>query len=69
LSKYAKEGDTIIDTHGGSMSSVIACIEMGLDIDCWELDEDYFDKAVERILNHVKQLNMFQESPIINIYR
>ena len=69
LSKYAKEGDTILDTHGGSMSHVIACIEMGYSIDCWELDEEYFNKAVERIQNHVKQLNMFQVQPIINIYK
>lgn len=69
LSKYAKEGDTILDTHGGSMSHVIACIEMGFSIDCWELDKQYFEKAVERIQNHVKQLSMFQEQPIINIYR
>lgn len=68
LQKYAKEGDTIIDTHGGSMSSVIACIDMGYSIDCWELDKEYFNKAVQRIKDHAKQLNAFQESPIINIY-
>jgi len=49
LSKYAKHGDTILDTHGGSMSSVIAAYDMGFDITCIELDKDYFDAAVKRI--------------------
>lgn len=49
LSKYAKPGDTILDTHGGSMSSVIAAYDMGFDITCIELDKDYFDAAVKRI--------------------
>lgn len=49
LSKYAKQGDTILDTHGGSMSSVIAAYDMGFDITCIELDKDYFDAAVVRI--------------------
>ena len=49
LSKYAKPGDTILDTHGGSMSSVIAAYDMGFDITCIELDKDYFDAAVNRI--------------------
>ena len=49
LSKYAKSGDTILDTHGGSMSSVIAAYDMGFDITCIELDKDYFDAAVKRI--------------------
>lgn len=49
LSKYAKPGDTILDTHGGSMSSVVAAYDMGFDITCIELDKDYFDMAVKRI--------------------
>lgn len=49
LNRYAKPGDTILDTHGGSMSSVIAAYDMGFDITCIELDKDYFDAAVKRI--------------------
>lgn len=49
LTRYAKPGDTILDTHGGSMSSVIAAYDMGFDITCIELDKDYFDAAVKRI--------------------
>jgi site-specific DNA-methyltransferase (adenine-specific) len=68
LKNYAKEGDKIFDSHGGSMSSVIACIEMGFDIDCWEIDKDYFQSAKKRIMNHVSQLNAFQSTPEINFY-
>lgn len=53
LSKYAKPGDTILDTHGGSMSSVIAAYDMGFDITCIELDKDYFDAAVKRIKQYL----------------
>ena len=49
LNRYAKTGYTILDTHGGSMSSVIAAYDMGFDITCIELDKDYFDMAVKRI--------------------
>lgn len=69
LKNYAKEGDRILDTHGGSMSIAIACADMGFDLDIWELDKDYFEAAVKRLQNHVNQLNAFREVPEINIYR
>jgi len=65
LKNYAKEGDKILDTHGGSMSSVIAAIKGGFDITCFELDKDYYEKAKERIENFISQENMFAEKPII----
>ena len=68
LSKYAKDGDKILDTHGGSMSSVIACIDGGFDMVCSELDKDYFDAAVNRINKHVRQMDMFNERPEIIIH-
>lgn len=68
LTHYAKEGDTILDTHGGSMSSVIACIDMGFDIDVWEVDPDYYKAARKRIENHVQQLPLFGPPPIINFH-
>jgi site-specific DNA-methyltransferase (adenine-specific) len=69
LENYANKGDKILDTHGGSMSSVIACINMQFDIDCCELDKDYFESAVKRIQHHASQLDMFRQQPIINIER
>jgi site-specific DNA-methyltransferase (adenine-specific) len=59
LQKYAKAGDTILDTHGGSMSSAIACDMEGFELDICELDKEYFDKAVHRFKLHELQLNIF----------
>ena len=59
LDKYAKQGDKILDTHLGSMSIAIACHDYGFELTGCELDKEYFDKGVERITNHVKQLTLF----------
>ena len=59
LKNYAKEGDTILDTHGGSMSIAIACWDLGFDLDICELDTDYFNDAVKRFENHVAQTQLF----------
>jgi len=59
LTNYAKPGDTILDTHGGSFSSAIACWNLGFDFVGIEKDKDYFDAAVERFQNHIKQPHMF----------
>ena len=59
LDKYAKQGDKIFDSHGGSMSIAIACHDYGFELDVCELDADYFAKGVERVQNHVAQLKLF----------
>lgn len=59
LDKYAKQGDKILDTHLGSMSIAIACHDYGFELTGCELDKEYFEKGVERITNHVKQLTLF----------
>jgi site-specific DNA-methyltransferase (adenine-specific) len=59
LDKYAKDGDKILDTHLGSGSIAIACHEYGFELTACELDTEYFDKAVERIKNHVSQQKLF----------
>ena len=59
LKKYAKEGDTILDTHLGSGSSAIAAHDGGFEFTGIELDEEYFNNAVERIKTHQRQLNLF----------
>jgi site-specific DNA-methyltransferase (adenine-specific) len=69
LKNYAKEGDKILDTHGGSMSIAIACGEMGFDLDLWELDEEYFNNGFKRVQTYFSQMNTFQDSPTINIIR
>ncbi|MFA5727404.1 MAG: DNA methyltransferase [Saccharofermentanaceae bacterium] len=69
LKNYAKPGDTILNTHLGSGSSVIACIDGGFDFTGIELDSDYFEAMVKRVKNHVKQLDLFIERPEIKIIR
>jgi site-specific DNA-methyltransferase (adenine-specific) len=59
LTKYAKQGDKILDTHLGSMSSVIACLNLGYEITGSELDADYFQAGVKRVEQSQKQIRMF----------
>jgi len=59
LSNYAKEGDTILDTHLGSGSIAIACHDMGFSLDGYELDVDYFEAASKRLQEHQRQLKLF----------
>jgi len=55
LTNYAKPGQTILDTHGGSGSICIACHDLGFDLDWYELDKEYYDKACERFERHKQQ--------------
>jgi len=58
LINYAKQGDKILDTHLGSGSIAIACHDYDFEITACELDKKYYDKAIERIKNHIKQLRL-----------
>ena len=59
LNNYAEEGDKILDTHVGSASSLIACHDMGFEYLGFELDEDYYRMASERLEAHKAQLTLF----------
>jgi len=59
LQHYAKEGDKILDTHVGSASSIIACYEMNFNYMGFEIDKEYFDKAIERLEIVKAQVSMF----------
>jgi site-specific DNA-methyltransferase (adenine-specific) len=59
LNRYTKEGDTILDTHHGSGSNAIACLDMGYSITAYEIDEDYFKASVERIRLSQQQQKLF----------
>lgn len=60
LLNYAKEGDTILDTHLGSGSIAIACHNLGFDLTGYEIDEEYFEAAKKRIEQHKAQKRLFQ---------
>ena len=55
LMKYAKEGDTILDTHLGSGSIAIACHNLGFELTGYEIDKEYFEAAKKRIEQHKQQ--------------
>lgn len=59
IGKYAKQGDKILDTHGGSMSIAIACDKEGFDLDVCEIDKEYFDAGVKRYSEYKRQLTLF----------
>jgi site-specific DNA-methyltransferase (adenine-specific) len=58
LKKYAKEGDTILDTHFGSLSIGIACEKLGFELTAIELDKDYYQMAKKRLLDYKNQLTI-----------
>ena len=64
LTNYAKPGDRILDTHLGSMSSVIACEKMGYEITGCEMDKDYFDAGCQRVRDSQRQAPMFEALPV-----
>jgi site-specific DNA-methyltransferase (adenine-specific) len=64
LSRYAKPGDKILDTHLGSGSIAIACHDLGFDLTACELDKDYFDAAMKRIRDHQAQGSLFDPEEI-----
>ena len=59
LKNYAKQGDKILDTHFGSGSIALACHDMGFDLECYEIDEEYYNGAVKRLKKHQQQMRMF----------
>jgi len=59
LSKYAKKGDKILDTHLGSGSSRIAADEMLFDFTAYEINKEYFFLQQQRYLNYKKQIKLF----------
>lgn len=55
LKNCAKKGDRILDTHGGSFSSAIACHDLNFDITICEIDNDYFNDGKDRLIQHQRQ--------------
>jgi site-specific DNA-methyltransferase (adenine-specific) len=49
----------ILDTHLGSGSIAIACADYGFELTACELDKEYYDKAIQRIQNHLLQQKLF----------
>ena len=59
LNNYTKDGDTILDTHVGSASSLIACRNTNHKFVGFEIDEHYYKLAKERLDRETAQYNIF----------
>lgn len=59
LSKYAKKGDRILDTHLGSQSSRIAAWQAGYDFLGCEIDKDYYEQGCKRYESYACQYKLF----------
>ena len=59
ISNYANEGDTILDTHVGSASSLIACHQTGHKFVGFEIDPGYYAKAKTRLEVAQSQISLF----------
>lgn len=60
LNKYANDGDTILDTHVGSASSLIACHNTNHKYVGFEIDKTYYELAKERLENETAQMNLYE---------
>ena len=60
LRRCAKEGDKILDTHAGSCSSLLACYFAGYEAWGFEINEDYYTKAKNRLMLAKQQVSIFE---------
>lgn len=56
---YTNEGDTVLDNCSGSGTTAIACIKEKRHFICFEKDETYWKKSIERVRNIQRQLTLF----------
>ena len=59
LQRYGEPGQIVLDTHGGSCSSLIACHDMHFPFVGFELDAGYYAAAQKRMQDHFAQLTFF----------
>lgn len=58
LSRYAKDGDIILDTHVGSASSLIACYNTNHKFVGFELDKYYYELSNKRLDVEMAQMRI-----------
>ena len=49
LKTFASDGDKIFDSHFGSLSIGISCMELGYELDACEIDNEYYENALRRL--------------------
>ena len=62
LSRYAEPGWRILDTHLGSGTHALACIDLGFDLVAAEIDDFYFGNCLKMIGEHIAQGELFSPS-------
>ncbi len=65
LSKYAKQGYKIFDSHVGSGSIRIACYDLGLDFEGCEIDPTYWQAQEDRFQEHISQGLLFETTEMV----
>lgn len=64
---YLPQGGKVLDTHGGSLSSMIAAIKAeNIEMTAFELDKDYFEASKKRVEQFLSQGNLFTEKHTVN---
>ncbi|MDZ7899914.1 MAG: DNA methyltransferase [Arcicella sp.] len=58
LKMYVKPNDKVLDTHLGSGTIVIACHNAGINLTACEINETYFNSAVEKIKDSISSLRI-----------
>ena len=59
LKNFTKESETVLDPFMGSGTTAIACMNTERNYIGFELDQEYYNKSLERIKNHKTQLSLF----------
>lgn len=65
LTKYAKPGQRLFDSHLGSGSSAIAAYRFGVEFVGCEIDETYYQAAVQRFEQATQQLPLWPSNEIV----
>ena len=58
---FTNTGETVLDAHAGSGTTGVACMNLGRKFIGIEIEEKYFNIAVERITNAQRQTKLFDE--------
>ena len=56
---YTNQGDTVLDNCMGSGTTAVACVKEKRHFIGFETNQEYYDKAVRRVREEMKQLTLF----------
>ena len=59
IKTFTNEGDTVLDNCSGSGTTAVACVKEKRHFICFEKDETYWKKSVERVKNEMMQPTLF----------